>query len=238
MRNIATMARRELGAYFLSPIAYAVGAVFLFATGLAFGLGTFKNGEEASLRSLLEWVMLILVLVLPFLTMRLLSEEFRSGTIETLMTVPITEVEVVVGKFVGALLFYVILLAMMLLYPLLLWAYGPVDGGLLAANALGLLLLGALYLSVGLFFSACTRHQIIAVLLSVSLLILLTLASFRLAQVVEGVPRTVLQHVSVQTHFFDFIRGMVDLNHVVFFLTMTGGFLFLAVKLLETRRWQ
>ena len=239
MRNITTMAQRELGAYFLSPIAYAVGAVFLFSTGLAFGLGTFSNGGEASLRSLLEWVMLILVLVLPFLTMRLLSEEFRSGTIETLMTVPITEVEVVLGKFVGAFLFYVLLMVPLLLYPVLLSMYGDLDVGLFVCNAIGLLLLGALYLSVGLFFSACTRHQIIAVLLSVALLILMTLASFRLAQVVtEGWPRVVLQHVSIQTHFFDFIRGMVDLNHIVFFLTMTGGFLFLTVKKLETRRWQ
>ena len=78
MRNISTMVRRELGAYFLSPIAYAVAAVFLFSTGLAFGLGTFQNGEESSLRSLFEfWVVLILVFVLPMLTMRLLSEEFR-----------------------------------------------------------------------------------------------------------------------------------------------------------------
>ena len=123
------------------------------------------------------------------------------------------------------------------MYPVLLASFGQVDFGLLAANALGLLLLGALYLSVGLFFSACTRHQIVAVLLSVTLLILLTLASFRLAETVSGTSRTVLQHVSIQTHFFDFVRGMVDLNHVVFFVTMTGGFLFLTVKILETRRW-
>lgn len=152
MRNIATMARRELGAYFLSPIAYAVAAVFLFCTGLAFGLGTFQNGAESSLRSLLEWVLLILVLVLPFLTMRLLSEEFRSGTIETLMTVPITETEVVLGKFFGAFVFYVILLATLLLYPIVLSMFGPLDGWLLVSNYLGLLLLGARYISVGLLF--------------------------------------------------------------------------------------
>ncbi len=98
MRNIMVLAQRELGAYFLSPIAYAVAAVFLFSTGLAFGLGVFANGGESSLRNLFEfWIVLILLFVVPMLTMRLFSEEFRAGTIETLMTVPVTETEVVLG---------------------------------------------------------------------------------------------------------------------------------------------
>ncbi len=238
MRNVATMVRRELGAYFLSPIAYAVSAVFLFGTGLAFGLGTFRNGAEASMRSLFEfWVMLILVFVLSMLCMRLLSEEFRSGTIETLMTVPITEVEVVLGKFFGALVFYMILLATLLLYPILLSMYGSVDAKLLICNYLGLFLLGALYIAVGLFFSAWTKHQIVAVLLSFALLALATFAAHGLAQTVEGWPRAVLQHLSVRTHFFDFVRGLVDLNHVVFFITTTALFLFFTVKRVEMRRW-
>ncbi len=239
MRNITTMIQRELGAYFLSPIAYAVSAVFLFATGLAFGLGTFRNGAEASLRSLIEfWAMLILVFVLPMLTMRLLSEEYRSGTIETLLTAPISETEIVLGKFLGAFVFFLILLGAMLLYPILLATFGPVDPALLACNYIGLFLLGALYISVGLFFSACSSHQIIAVLLSFAFLALMTFASQGLAQTVEGWPRALLQHVSVRTHFFDFVRGMVDLNHVVFFLTTTALFLFLTVKRVEMRRWQ
>ena len=240
MRNIATMARRELGAYFLSPIAYAVATVYLFATGLAFGLGTFRNGAEASLRGLFEfWILLILVFVLPMLTMRLLSEEFRSGTIETLITAPISEVEVVLGKFFGAFVFYLVLLAALLMYPILLSLYGPVDGQLLVCNYLGLLLVGAMFISVGLFFSAWTRHQIVAVILSFALLAIITFASHGLAQAVEaGWFRTVLQHVSVRTHFFDFVRGMVDMNHVVFFISTTCLFLFLTVKRLEMWRWQ
>ena len=239
MKNIWTMAQRELGAYFLSPIAYAVAAIFLFSTGLAFGLGTFANGGEASLRSLFEfWIILILVFVLPMLTMRLFSEEFRSGTIESLMTLPISEVEVVIGKFLGAFLFYVALLALLLVYPILLSFYGPIDAKLLLCNYLGLLLLGGLYIAVGLFFSACTKHQIVAVLLSFALLALATFASSGLAQEVEGWPRAVLQHISIRTHFFDFVRGMVDFNHVVFFLTTSGLFLFFTVKRVEMRRWQ
>lgn len=233
------MARRELSAYFLSPIAYAVAAVFLFATGLAFGLGTFANGAESSLRSLMEfWMMLILVFVLPMLTMRLLSEEYRSGTIETLLSAPITEAQIVLGKFSGAMAFFVILLGTILLYPILISIFGPLDVKLLACNYLGLFLLGAMYIAVGLFFSACTQHQIIAVLMSFALLALMTFASRGLATQVEGWPRAILQQVSVQTHYFDFVRGLVDLNHVTFFVTTTGLFLFLTVKRLEMRRWQ
>jgi len=234
------MIQRELGAYFLSPIAYIVMAIFLLACGLAFGLGTFVPGGESSLRPLLgQWVVLILVFVLPMLTMRLLSEEFRNGTIETLMTTPITETEVVIGKFLGVLGVYFVLLLTMLIYPIILGSFGQLDVALLVCNYLGLILLGALYISVGLFFSACTKHQIIAVLLSFALLALITFASQGLAQFMPaGWLRVALQQVSVSAHFYDFVRGMVDLNHVVFFLSTTALFLFLTVKRLEMRRWQ
>ncbi|MFQ5592416.1 MAG: ABC transporter permease [Phycisphaerae bacterium] len=239
MRNITTMAGRELGAYFLSPIAYAVSAMFLFTSGMAFGLGTFVPGQEASLRSLFEgWIVLILVVVLPMLTMRLMSEELRSGTIETLLTVPITEVEVVLGKFLGAFVFYMILLATLLLFPIILSLFGDVDVLLLVCNYLGLLLLGALFLSVGLFFSTWTKHQVIAVLFSFALLALMTFAAHALALRIEGWPRTLLQQLSVSAHFRDFVRGMLDVNHVLFFLTTTGFFLFATIKLLEVRRWR
>lgn len=241
MRNIATMAGRELGAYFLSPIAYTVTAMFLFTAGLAFGLGTFLPGEEASLRMLFErWIILILVVVLPMLTMRLMSEELRSGTIETLLTAPITEVEVVLGKFLGALVFYIMLLASLLLYPVILAMYGDVDLWLLSCNYLGLLLIGALYLSVGLFFSTLSRHQVVGVMFSFALLALMTFAfqALALREEVQGWLRVVLLQLSILAHFRDFIRGMLDVNHVVFFLTTTGFFLFLTVKLLEVRRWR
>jgi len=240
MRNIPTLVQRELGAYFLSPIAYIVAAIFLLACGLAFGLGTFVPGGEASLRSLLgQWVILILVFVLPMLTMRQLSEEFRNGTIETLMTTPTTETEVVIGKFLGAFAMFGVLLITLLIYPIILAGYGPVDLALLACNFIGLILLGGLYLSVGLFFSACTKHQIVAVLLSFGLLAMMTFASQGLAQQVPaGWFRVFLQHMSVATHFYDFVRGMVDLNHVVFFVSTTALFLYLTVKRLEMRRWQ
>jgi ABC-2 type transport system permease protein len=240
MSNVKTLAQRELGAYFLSPIAYAVLAMFLFSAGLAFGLGTFISGAEASLRNLLDfWIVLILAFVLPMLTMRLVSDELRMGTIETLMTAPVTETEVVLGKFLGAFLFYLILIAALLLYPFLLQLFGPVDAKLLVCHYMGLLLLGGLYIAVGLFFSSCSKHQVIAVLLSFTVLALMTFASHALAtQVSVGWLRVLLQQLSIRSHFHDFVRGMLDLNHTIFFLTSTALFLFLTVKRLEMRRWQ
>ncbi|MCH7994780.1 MAG: ABC transporter permease subunit [Planctomycetes bacterium] len=239
MRNVVTMAQHEIGAYFLSPIAYAVSAIFLFSAGLAFGLGTVTQGGEASMRGLFDfWIILILAFVLPMLTMRLMSEELRSGTIETLMTAPITEAEVVLGKFLGAFAFFVILLASLLVFPIMLGRYGSLDLGLLTCHYIGLLLLGALYISVGLFFSTMTKHQVISVLASFTLLALMTFASHALAQQTEGWIKVLLQQLSIRTHFQDFVRGTLDLNHLVFFVTTTAFFLFISVKTLETRRWQ
>ncbi len=239
MGIICTMARRELGAYFLSPIAYAVIAIYLFAAGLAFGLGTFANSAEASLRNLLEfWMVLILVFVLPMLTMRLISDELRSGTIETLMTAPVTESQIVLGKFFGAFAFYLVLLATLAIYPILLEMYGDMDYKLLFCNVMGLVLLGGLYIATSLFFSACTKHQVIAVLASFFLLALMTFASQGLAQQFDGAIRAALQQLSVRTHYMDFVRGLIDTNHVVFFVTTTSLFLFLTVKRLEMQRWQ
>ncbi len=240
MRVITTMIQREIGAYFLSPIAYIVMTIFLFASGLAFGLGVFYAGAEASLRGLLEfWMLLILVFVVPMLTMRLLSEEFRAGTIETLLTAPVKETEIVLGKFFGCLVVYLTLLATLLIFPVILALFGAVDVKLLVCNFIGLAFLGALYVAVGLFFSACTKHQIIAVLLSLALLALTTFASQGLATQVEtGWFRALLQQISIRAHYSDFVLGVIDLNHVVFFVTGTALFLFLSVKRLEMRRWQ
>ena len=128
MRVITTMIQREIGAYFLSPIAYIWMTIFLFGAGLAFGLGVCEAGAEASLRYLFEfWMLLILAFVLPMLTMRLLSEEFRSGTIETLLTAPVKETEIVMGKFFGCFAVYLILLASLLIFPVILAIFGTGD---------------------------------------------------------------------------------------------------------------
>ena len=225
--------------FFFSPIAYVVIAVFLAVTGIFFFWDNFVPGGEASLRVTFgSYLPLILVFVLPMLTMRLLSEEFRSGTIETLMTAPVSEVDIVVGKFCGTMVFYLVMLATTLPLAFVIAAYGPLDVGMLVCTYLGLLLLGGLYVSVGLFFSTCTRNQVIAVLCSFVLLAILTFLANYLARGQQGTLRVILQHLSIVAHFQDFARGIFDTNHLIFFVSTTALFLFLSVKVLESRRWR
>ena len=239
MRNVGTLTQRELSVFFYSPIAYVVITVFLVVTGVFFISDNFLPGAEASLRITFgNYLPVILVFVVPMLTMRLLSEEFRGGTIETLMTAPVSEADVVLGKFCGTLVFYLVMLATTLLHVILVAAYGPLDVGLVLCTYVGLILLGALYISVGLFFSACTRNQVIAVVCSFVLLAVLTFLANYLAREQEGNLRVVLQHLSIMTHFQDFARGLFDINHLIFFLSTTALFLFGSVKVLESRRWR
>ncbi len=239
MKNIGTLTQRELSVLFYSPVAYVVIAIFLIVSGIFFGSDNFQPGAEASVRVLFgSYLPLILVFILPMLTMRLLSEEFRSGTIETLMTAPVTETDVIVGKFLGALLFYGVMLATTLIYVVLIALYGPLDKGLVVSTYVGLILLGGLYTAVGLFFSACTRNQVIAVLCSFVLLAVLTFLANWMAGQQEGTIRVILQQVSIMSHYQDFARGLIDLNHVVYFVSSTALFLFFAVKVLESRRWR
>lgn len=239
MRNIATLTQRELSTQFFSPIAYIVIAVFLGLSGLFFVNENFLPGAESSVRVLFaSYMPLILVFILPMLTMRVMSEEYRSGTIETLMTAPVHDAEVIVAKFLGTLLFYIIMLATTLIYPILVACYGTLDVGQAMSTYFGMILLGGLYISVGVFFSACTRNQVIAVLCSFVLLAILTFLAQYLAEKLEGTVRVVLQHLSIMFHYQDFARGLVDTNHITYFVSGTALFLFFAAKVLEFRRWR
>lgn len=240
MRNAVTIMQRELSAYFFSPIAYVVLTLFLGLSGYFFSQWVFRAGAEASLRELLDgWAMPIMLLFfLSLLGMRLLSEEFRSGTMETLLTAPVTEAEVVLGKFFGVGVFYLIMLASTLVYAALIAAYGQLDPLLLLCHYLALVLLGGLYLSVGLFFSAWTRNQLIAGLLSIVFLLLFTVLAQVVADKLEGWVRAVFQHLSIVTHYTELIRGRLALDHITFFVTTTVFFLFITTKVLESRRWR
>lgn len=239
MGCIVTVARRELATQFFSPIAYGVITLYLLVSGVLFWMVNFQPGAEASVRGVFgPWMLLLLVLVLSMLTMRVLSEEFRSGTIETLMTAPVTDAEVIVGKFLAILVFYLVMLATTVVYPVLVGAHGGVDVGLTISMYIGLLLVGALYISVGVFFSACTRNQVVAGLCSFVVLSIFTFLANAIGRAQEGSVRVVLQHLSVVDHYEDFLRGLFDTSHLIFFVSVTALFLFFAVKALEFRRWR
>ncbi len=239
MRGAWTITQRELLSFFCSPIAYVVLVVFLGLNGYFFGFINLAPGEEASLRFLFgRFMPVVLLFIIPMLTMRLLSEEFRQGTIEPLMTAPVSDAAVIAGKFLGTFVFYLFLLATTLLYLVAIARFGDPDIGALVSGYIGLLLMGSLYIAVGLFFSTCTSNQIIAVISSFSVLAILAVLMDRFASHVEGRLRVVLQHISIGHQFSEFVQGAINLNNVVFFVTSTAFLLFVSVKVLESRRWR
>jgi ABC-2 type transport system permease protein len=238
MTKTLVLARREMAGYFFSPMAYVIGALFLLTSGAWFFYRIFLPGHEASLRSLFDAMAYLMVFAMPVLTMRLVSDEYRSGTIETLMTAPVSDAEVIIGKFLGVMAFYVVLLALTGAYLALVVVYGQPDAGVALAGYLGMLLLGAAFAAVGVFASALTPHQLVAALVSASILAFFALV---MQLVVANAPEPINQvaaRLNAMSYFQDFSRGVVDTRALVYFLTVTALMLFLGVKTLESKRWR
>jgi ABC-2 type transport system permease protein len=238
VRKTLILARREISGYFYSPMAYVIGALFLLASGTWFFHAIFRPGQPASLRPLFESMAYIMVFATPLLTMRLISEEFRLGTFETLVTAPVTDTQVVLGKFLGVLTFYMMLLACTGLYMLLVAVYGRPDPGVAIMGYCGMVLLGAAFLAVGLFASTLTTHQAIAAIVSVSILSFFAILMQLLTLHAPEPWGQLAARLNAMTYFKDFARGMFDSRGVVFFVSTTAMFLFLSVKMLESRRWK
>lgn len=182
--------------------------------------------------------MVILVFIIPIVTMRTISEERRSGTIESLLTAPVTDVQVVLAKFLGSWLFYLAMLAPTLAYVLLLSIFGNPEYGPIASGYLGLALLGALYVATGVLASSLTSNQVIAAVTSFVVLVVLALLAPWIASVVPSPWRGMIKQAAIRTHYTDFSQGVVDLVHVIYFVALTVYALFFTVKVLESRRWR
>ena len=238
MQRVAALTQRELAASFFSPVAYVVATVFLVATGYLFMSTTLIEGGEASVRPLLDSMAWLLIFAIPMLTMRALSEEFSTGTIEALMTAPVTDIEVVFGKFLGVLIFYAALLLTTLFHVILLLKFGKADLGVIFYGYVGMLLLGALYVAVGIFASAITKYQLVAALIAMGVLCIFSIVVDSFASWRGGMWRVILSNINVLHHFEDFSKGILDTSAIIFFISATIFFLFLAVKVLESRRWR
>lgn len=238
IRNIRALTQRELSSIFLSLIAYIVGLLFLMATAMLFIFNTLREGSAASLQPLFSHMAWLLILAIPLITMRMISEEYASGTIETLMTAPVSDTEVVLGKFFGAMAFFVALVIATVVYALVLSHFGNPDMTVMLYGYLGLLLLGALYASIGLFASSLTRHQLIAAVLGMAIIGILTYAMDYIASLQSGRWRLFFSDVNVLNQFEEFSRGIFDTKSIVFFITGTLFFLFLSVKVMESKRWR
>lgn len=240
MRNTVAIMQRELLSLFCSPIAYIVIAAFLVMTGvMVLWMRSFAPGQPATLRDVFQWTPFLLTVIIPAITMRMLSEEYRNGTLETLMTAPVTDVQIVLGKYLAGVVFYVVMLATTLVYLVMMMIFGNPDLGASLAGYLGLLLMGLMFLGFGLLTSSVTSNQIVAWILgAVPLLLLAVLAYFMVRFVEAGWLRTVLQNVNVMGRADDFNRGLVTHDSLVFFLGGAVLFVFCAVKAVESRRWR
>ena len=252
MRNIMAMAGKELRAYFHSPIAYLVMTVWTILVGLIFyiSVGEYVNysfrmasmggmGQqmpslnEAIVRGMLEgFLMVVLLFMIPLITMRLYAEEKRSGTIELLLTSPLTDMEIILGKFLGALALFGTLVVLAFLYVGTLFIYGNPSAKPLLANAVGLLLYGAALLALGMWISTFTRNQIIAGVVSMVSFLLLYIFNWP-SLFMDNKVVQVMAYMSISTHNENFSKGVIQLSDVVYYLSVVILGVFLTARSVE-----
>lgn len=239
MRNTMAIMQRELASLFYSPMAYVVLAGFLLLTGvIVLVTGSFAPGQPATLRNFFQFTPYVLTLIIPAICMRTISEEYRTGTIESLMTAPVSDAQMVIGKYLATVTFYAIMLVFTLVYLIMLKIFGNPDVGASLSSYLGLLLVGATFAAVGVFTSSLTRNQIIAWILGAIPLMLIVWFAVYITSKTQGWQREVFQRINIDRHLDQFNRGLVTIESVVFFLAASALFLFLTVKVVESKRWR
>jgi len=234
--NALTIARREFAAYFNSPIAYIFIVGFLQVSGYMFFTQLFLSGE-ADLRAFFGLAPLIFCFFAPLVTMRLLSEERMQNTLEMLMSFPLTDWEVVLGKFLAALGLIAVALGLTIPYALFVKAYGPLDAGPAIGGYLGLLLMASAYVGIGVMTSAWTKNQIVAAIISFMICFALYLSG-KLLSVVPSSVAPYLQAISLDYHFQSISRGVIDTRDLLYYLTLTAVSLVVAEASLSSRRWR
>jgi ABC-2 type transport system permease protein len=259
MRNIWTIARKEMISYFRSPIAYVVLALFAIFFGVVFykALSDFMlnaltraqfaqmygenmpplNVNDAVIRPVLMTNAFVCLFLVPMITMRLFAEEKKTGTIELLMTSPVTDVQVILGKFLAALMLYLTMLGITVIHFLVLFRYGYPDWTPVVVGYVGQILLGCCFLAIGLLFSTITRNQLIAGSLTFFTLLLLWLLNW-LTQYTGSWWGEVGQYVALTSHIDNFSKGVVDLKDTVYYLSVIALGLFFSVRSVESVRWR
>ena len=241
MRNILTIANRELGGYFATPVATVFIVIFLILQGtLTFNLGNFFDRGQADLNPFFNFIPWVVLLLVPAITMRLWAEERRLGTIELLLTLPITQGQAVLGKFFAAWLFCAI--ALSLTFPIVLTVrfLGDPDLGVIASGYLGALLIAGAFLSIGSAMSALTRNQVIAFVLAVAVCFIFAAASYPL--VTDFLNRNtpamaeIARRLAIVDRYQSFTRGIIAPRDLIFFTTFIGFWLFLTTVLVDQRK--
>ncbi|HLZ07466.1 MAG TPA: ABC transporter permease [Chloroflexota bacterium] len=236
MTNTLAIARRELLSYYSTFMFYAITAAFLVVTGLLFVL-IVPMGRSANLSPLFQTTDTLLLLCAPFLTMRLLSEEFRSGSIELIMTSPVRDSELILGKFLAGFGLVASMLLLTGLYPILVALFGSPDRAVIIGGYVGAVLFGGMAVSIGLFTSSLTSNQIVAAFLSFAIFIVLWVID-GLGGLASGDVAALVSYLSVFAHIGDMARGIIDTKDVLYFVSVIAGALFLASRSIESRRWR
>jgi ABC-2 type transport system permease protein len=241
MRNIFIIAGRELGGYFATPVASVFIIIFLVLQGsLTFNLGSFFDRGQADLNPFFTFIPWVFLLLVPAITMRLWAEERRLGTIELLLTLPITQAQAVLGKFLAAWAFCAI--ALLLAFPVVITVniLGRPDNGVIASGYVGSLLVAGAFLSVGAALSAATKNQVIAFVLAVAVCFVFAVASYPVVTdfLSQNLPvlADIARRIAVIDRFQDFTRGIVSLRDVIFFVTFIGFWLFVNTVLVDQRK--
>ena len=252
IRNVMTIAGKELRSYFGSPVAWVLMGLFAILFGYfynvylnffvspmqqQFGPPPTKNVNSEMIRPLLQNASVLILFLLPMITMRTYSEEKRSGTIELLLTSPVTDVQIILGKFVGAIGLYAGLLAVTFLYVILLFGFGSPEWKPILSGYLGLFLLGASFVSIGLFISSTTKNQMVAGAASFVVLLMFWIINW-FADSSGPTTAAILNYLSVTQHFDDFGKGVIDTKHLIFYASFIAFGLFLTLKSVDSERWR
>ena len=250
MSNVLAIARKELRAYFASPIAYVVVGFFALMFGFFFyslllyfdrqslqAAGQAVNVNEQFLRPVFLNATVILLFVLPLVTMRTYSEEKRSGTIELLLTAPLTDLQIILGKFLGAMGLYTAMLAITLVHVGLLFVFGNPEWRPVVTTYLGLLLMGGCFVSVGLLISSLTKNQIVAGMITFGVFLMLWVINW-IASFMGPTAQQVLNYLSITDHLDDFTKGIIDTKHLVYYVSFITFGLFLTARSVDTERWR
>ena len=236
MNNTLTIARREFRSYFNSPAAYIVGSLFLLVVAIMFW-NTFFLEQRASVRRLFSWAYGVSVFVAPALTMGLIAEERRTGTLELLITYPVRDAEVVVGKYLGALGLYTVLLALTVPQVYSVAGMGQLDMGPVWAGYLGLFLSGGAFLAIGVLASSWTSNQLVALIVAMAIGGFFAMIGHLLV-FLRPSAASVLEFLSFGYHANSLERGVIDTRDVFFFISVIGLSLGLAFRSLESRLWK
>ena len=237
MRTAQAVAWKEIQVYFSNPTAYIVGMMFLALSGFFFARDLNDPFPQASLVNFFDGATIILILIAPALTMRLMAEEQKLGTIELLLTSPVRDWEVIICKYVASFVFLIATVALTLYYTILLYVFASPDPGPIYAGYLGLALYGGAALAIGLLCSTLTSNQIVAAVVAMGILLVMFFADLA-ADNIGGTASTIISEISIRSHFEDFDRGIIDTKHVVYYLSVIAFFLFMSVRALESRRWR